>query len=140
MSPSVIIRLVPACAGLLVMAGACSSASGPKDEAQSIVVTVSGQHQVGLNLRGGITLTVVAKDATGATIAVPGPLKFTSRDPSIATVDTTGLVFGRAVGDTFVVATLQTSTRILADSVDVDVATLLSARVRIGERAAGAKN
>jgi len=75
-------------------------------------------------------LTAVARNAAGADIAGAGPFSFTSRNPSIVTVDESGLLSTIHTGSTYVVATLLSGNRTLVDSLGVDVGLLLQVPTR----------
>jgi hypothetical protein len=114
--------------GIVATCLACGSSTDPSKEPQSITVTAAGGHTLAINLGTQIQLKVTAKNAAGEEITGVGPFSFTSRDPSIVTVDATGMLSAIHVGPTYVVVALVSGTRTLVDSLDVDVATAIQQR------------
>lgn len=89
-------------------------------------ISIAGDSTFDLNVGGQTRLVVVARDVIGNLIVSPGNVTFASRNPSVASVDATGLVTAVAAGpQTYVVATLAAGHDVLADSVSVLVTMLL---------------
>jgi hypothetical protein len=112
---------------LLVGAVACGDKPVWSGAPEPASIAMSPSHGIALNVGIQASLGVVVRDAAGNLIPdITGrQLAFTSRNPSVATVDSTGRVTAVRVGSTYVVATLPTATRMLADSVSVTVLTTL---------------
>jgi hypothetical protein len=104
---------------------ACGSSTDPSQEPQSIAVTVAGSHTVPIIVGSQVKLTVAVKNAVGEEIVDVGPLAFTSRNSSIASVDAAGMLSAVHFGSTYVLVTLLSGTRTLVDSLDVDVGALV---------------
>ncbi len=84
----------------------------------SVVYGTSAQRVSVIDVGGSVAPTVSAVDANNQPIA-PGPVTFTSRATSVATVDASGKITGVGAGATWVAATTKTS----SDSVYVTVST-----------------
>jgi hypothetical protein len=113
----------------LVVVG-CATCSEPvplSPPPEPASITISPSHGIALNLGGQTSIGVVVRDAAGIPIAVIAgpPLAFTSRNPSVVAVDSTGRVSAVRLGVTYVVASLPTATRVLTDSIFVAVMTTL---------------
>lgn len=110
-------------AALSILAvGACGddSVTEPGDDV-TLTLTIAGPDPLTLHVgqNGALTTTLATSDGS-----VPDGLpiaQWLSRSPAVATVNAAGVVRGTSVGQTYVVAELTTSTRILRDSVRVDV-------------------
>jgi hypothetical protein len=68
-----------------------------------------------------VPLIVVARDEHGRTVDPGAPYVFVTRDSTIASVNSAGVVTGRRIGTTYVLATLQLSALTLTDSIRVNV-------------------
>jgi uncharacterized protein YjdB len=68
-----------------------------------------------------VKLRVVARDGGGDQLTDVGPISFVSQNPSIAVVDSAGVVTAIHVGSTYVAAALSNGSSTLADSVAVTV-------------------
>jgi hypothetical protein len=93
------------------------------------VTAPGGAHDIALNIGTSLKLTAVAKNAAGGVIAGAGPFSFTSRKPSIVTVDTAGVITSVGLGSTYVVVTLPSGAQTLMDSDAVAVGTTTSTKV-----------
>jgi hypothetical protein len=71
-----------------------------------------------------VPLTIVGRDANDNPVDLASSLTFATRNPSVATVTSSGIVTSENAGATYVVVSLDIDGRELADSVQVTVGTL----------------
>lgn len=106
----------------------------PRPDAPAAPVSLSvgdpdGRRSFSVVLGTRVPLRVQARDATGREVP-PGPVRFTSRDPRVATVDSAGVASSAGEGETYVVAEARANGRTLADSVRVAVTCTAELRMR----------
>jgi hypothetical protein len=108
---------------VLVLACGCGSSTGLSTEPSSLSVSgPNGDSPVAINVGTRVTLRIVVKDAAGDVVTPTQPLSFASRNTTVATVDSAGVVSAISLGPTYIVVTLAFDSRTLEDSVAVDVA------------------
>jgi hypothetical protein len=114
------ITFLAACALAIV---ACNSAStSPPEGIQSISIAApDGKNSLNIAVNGTVTLQVNGKDVGGAAIAITGTPTFVSRNASIASVDSKGVLLALKTGSTYVIVTLATPMHLLSDSIHVTV-------------------
>jgi len=110
---------------LLLFCLACGSSTEPANEPTGISIIHGNATSLAVNVGGELSLLVVVKNSSGAVIETPGTISFASRNSSIATVDGGGKVTALHAGVTYVVASLASGTRVLLDSVQIDVFALV---------------
>jgi hypothetical protein len=109
---------------LFAAAGCGSSTESSRDTIASIDLFYGNPpaQSVTLFKGGGVTLTVVARDAAGEIVPTDTPFTLVSRNPQVVTIDAAGRVTPINAGSTYVVATLVSNGRTLSDSMDIGVA------------------
>jgi len=80
-----------------------------------------------------VPLRVTARDASGRELP-PGAATFVSRDPGVVAVDGAGVVTGVSPGASYVVGSIASGGRILADSVEIHVECTMELRVHTSPR------
>lgn len=104
-------RTLAAAIGLLqVVAVGCGESTGPEGRA---VVTLSGVDTLFVDETSAIAADVVSRNGE---IVSGARIEWRSLNPEVAAVDTNGVVLGRSIGATMVIATLPNGS---SDSVDV---------------------
>lgn len=120
------IARVRGAARLFLVIGCLACGDVPLVPLPLVSISIVGDSTFNVNVGGQVRLVVVARDVTGNLIISPRKVTFASRNPSVASVDSTGLVTAVAAGPpTYVVATLAAGHDVLADSVSVTVAMLI---------------
>jgi hypothetical protein len=85
---------------------------------------------VGASILASFRLPLIAVDIRDDTVPVPQPVRFESRNPAIATVDSAGLIVARAMGSTWIVARAGMRRR-LTDSIEVSATCTAELRWRV---------
>ncbi len=74
-----------------------------------------------LRLSQSEQISLTAQSRAGEAIPVPGPVRFRSTDPSVLTIDSTGLVSTAAMGNAFIVGEVTTPHGQIGDSLQIAV-------------------
>ncbi len=98
----------------------CSSSTSPVPA--SISLTFNGDTSLAMIVGDRVPLTVTVTNDDGRVVQDLGPRVFVSRDPSIVSIDSTGVASANHVGATLVVVTETSGGMTLSDSVEVRVA------------------
>jgi hypothetical protein len=111
-----------------------SPESTPRPDTPAVPVSLvvgdpDGRQSFSVMLGTRVPLRVQARDAAGREVP-PGPVRFGSRDPRVASVDSAGVARGVAEGETYLVAETSAGGRTLADSVRVAVTCTAELRMR----------
>lgn len=111
-----------------------SPESTPQPDPSAVPVSLGvgdpdGRRSFSVMLGTRVPLRVQARDAAGREVP-PGPIRFASRDPRVASVDSAGVATSVSEGETWLIAETSVNRRTLADSVRVVVMCTAELRMR----------
>ena len=115
-------------AATLLAASACRSSTGPGGISSISLRGPGGERVINVVRGGSVGLVAQAMDASGRIIG-GAEFGFTTRNPTVASVDASGRVTALAAGTTLIVAQATNGASKPTDSVAVTVGVLISAGV-----------
>ena len=110
---------------LIVAGTTCSDRIPTAPEQPPTLSIFSGNHSFGLMLGSELPLAVTLTGPHGEMLPIPPSFMLLSRNPSVITVDSAHVMHANAMGETWVVGSLDFESHRLADSVSVFVACTL---------------